>query len=665
MEELIGEEGNHEENQKGDIHASNPTPSATGTEDHDDIALKKKKRLKTSKVWSEFNVIELSDKTKKAECIHCKKQLFVMQTGSTTHLNRHLEACVCRRIRMAQQKKINFLPSSLIESQSEIRQVSALHDGVFDMMRMRESVAHWILMHEHSVSIVEEEGFNLMMKCGMPQWQKISHQTIREDCYKVYELQRKKLKSLLMKISNISLTTDLWYASPQKIEYMVLTGHFVDSNWMLQKHVLSFVHIPLPRRGVEIADCIYKCLKEWGIENKVFTVSVDNASANDVCIRYLKDTFSKTRKLVCGGKLFHVRCYAHIFNIMVQYGLQEIKHVIENIRESVVYINGSESRMQEFCNIVEQLKLPHRRLVIDCRTRWNSTYEMLACAMRFKDVFSRYSDRDVGYLYCPSLEDWEKVEKVCEILEVFNDVTDVVSDSDYPTSNMFLNEVYRVKVLLDEKSHSEDVFIRDMVGKMKEKFDKYWGEYNLLMAIAAVLDPRCKMKVIEFTFSQMFPENEARQSIEQVKKALYELYGEYVNLHNSKNTEPNKESESSGSIPSETGRGKEKGRARWSRFMQFVKSTEAIQPHKSDVDVYLEEGLFICEDDSDKFNVLDWWRGNELKYWILSKMAANILAIPISTVASEATFSTGSRVLDPYRASLSSQTVQVLLCGGD
>lgn len=65
------------------------------------------------------------------------------------------------------------------------------------------------------------------------------------------------------------------------------------------------------------------------------------------------------------------------------------------------------------------------------------------------------------------------------------------------------------------------------------------------------------------------------------------------------------------------------------------------------------------------FDVLEWWRVHALKYKILSSLAKDILAIPVTSVASEATFSAGSRVIDKYRASLKTETVQVLMCGGD
>jgi len=47
----------------------------------------------------------------------------------------------------------------------------------------------------------------------------------------------------------------------------------------------------------------------------------------------------------------------------------------------------------------------------------------------------------------------------------------------------------------------------------------------------------------------------------------------------------------------------------------------------------------------------------------LSNVAKDILAIPISTVASKSAFSTGGRILDPFRASLSPKMVESLICG--
>jgi len=80
----------------------------------------------------------------------------------------------------------------------------------------------------------------------------------------------------------------------------------------------------------------------------------------------------------------------------------------------------------------------------------------------------------------------------------------------------------------------------------------------------------------------------------------------------------------------------------------------------------LEEDVYICDKGVDlKFDNLEWWKSNQLKYYILSKIAHDILAIPITTVASESTFSAGGRVIDPSRVSLSTETMEMMLCGYD
>ncbi|KAK4395957.1 Zinc finger BED domain-containing protein RICESLEEPER 2 [Sesamum angolense] len=451
------------------------------------------------------------------------------------------------------QTQLGFMPS-IVDPAS----YPALQDGKFDMEAMKESLAHWIMMHEKSFSEVEEEGFNLFCRRGMPEWRGVSRTTARTYCINVYEAEKKKLKNLLQKVNKISLTTDCWKSKNQKMEYMVITGHWIDQNWQLQKRVLNFVHIPPPRRDI-----------------------------------------------------------------------------VEVIRDNVEYVRRSDARLLLFSEIVKQLNLPERKLVDDCRTRWNSTYEMLSTAIKFKDVFPRFAAKDPHYDDCPYIM---KIGKRLKSL---------------------------VKVLLDEKSLDNDGFIRDMVEMMKIKFDKYWGETNLLMSIAAVLDPRCKMKALEFCFPKLYSSEKVEREISFVRKSLHELYSEYALMYND-------EGESHGQIQGGSSQGQSTsnvGISRgWSQYAAFLESVQSVEPQKSELDMYLEESCYSFKKDNKiekEFDVLEWWRVNSVKFKILSFMARNILAIPITTVASKATFSAGSRVIDKYRASLTSETVQVLMCGGD
>ncbi|XP_021687541.2 zinc finger BED domain-containing protein RICESLEEPER 2 [Hevea brasiliensis] len=212
-----------------------------------------------------------------------------------------------------------------------------------------------------------------------------------------------------MHVYKVSVTTDLWKLG-QQVSYMVVTAHFVDSNWNLQKRTLNFCDVPPPHIGVVICDVLQKCLAEWEIEDKIWIVSVDNAAYNDATIRMLKDNLAYKNSLALNGKFFHVRCCAHILNLLVQDGLSEIEDIAFNVRESVKHLTKAESRYLIFCEMAKQLKLPSKKLILDCGTRWNATYFMLSVALEFKDVFPLYQQRDPTYTFLPSEEDWEKVK---------------------------------------------------------------------------------------------------------------------------------------------------------------------------------------------------------------------------------------------------------------
>ena len=66
-----------------------------------------------------------------------------------------------------------------------------------------------------------------------------------------------------------------------------------------------------------------------------------------------------------------------------------------------------------------------------------------------------------------------------------------------------------------------------------------------------------------------------------------------------------------------------------------------------------------------KLEILGWWKANSNRYQVLSKLAWDVLAAPVSIVASESVFSTEGHILNPFRSSLSPLMVQNLVCEQD
>ncbi|XP_031284418.1 zinc finger BED domain-containing protein RICESLEEPER 2-like [Pistacia vera] len=408
------------------------------------------------------------------------------------------------------------------------------------------------------------------------------------------------------------------------------------------------------------------------LKNKVSTIIVDNASANDVAIAYLKGKLA----LLLDGEFFHMRCTAHIMNLIVKDGFSETKDCISRIRNSVKYVRSSPTRSETFQRCVKEERIAYKGGVcLDVATRWNSTYLMLDVALKFRKAFQRLEDEDPNYVIDlshdpPSNEDWEKANVFAKFLRKFYEATNKMLRSNYVTSNSYFQETIGIVLCLNEWEKDTNPVLNNMSMKMKEKFDKYYGSVdrsNMMVLIAAVLDPQFKIKYVEWGYKKIYGNDFQKVGLMygKLRDLLQRLYDFYVEVVSSF-----QESQvSTSSQPTEIGQSSVTGvscdDSDYDPSLDEYEEEMKIEVHdmtKSELEIYLEEKCLLVKSN---LNILDWWKVNAVTYKVLSHMARDVFAIPVSTVASESAFSTSGRVLDQFWSSLSTPVVEALVCTHD
>ncbi|KAI5428801.1 hypothetical protein KIW84_033707 [Lathyrus oleraceus] len=201
-----------------------------------------------NEIVDEVNMVDLENETIQdgnplAKCNGCSK---ILKGGDrnygTTTLNRHMKKCT----------KIKY---------ADVDQV---------MMDLQVSkIRDW-------------------MKYLNPDFSPISRNTAKADVDEMFKTEKEALKKELANIpSRISLTSGMWTVCTSE-GYICLTAHYVDSNWNLKSKIINFCHMPPPHTGYEMSKKILEFLSNWGIEKKIFSLTLDNASANDVMQAHLK-----------------------------------------------------------------------------------------------------------------------------------------------------------------------------------------------------------------------------------------------------------------------------------------------------------------------------------------------------------------------------------------
>ncbi|CAN1348969.1 Zinc finger BED domain-containing protein RICESLEEPER 2 [Linum perenne] len=354
---------------------------------------------------------------------------------------------------------------------------------------------------------------------------------------------------------------------------------------------------------------------------------------------------------------------------------------VRRVRETVRWVRASPEREECFKNVVAIRKMKCKKMpLLDVPTRWNSTFSMLDTASAYEKAFIVLENMESNFVEdleaktyqgevigVPSSSDWDSVRVLSSHLKFFSDMTRVASGTSYVTINLFLREVTKLFYHIKKMKRDEETVISTMARSTEEKVKKYWSEdvsnvkVNRLVYIGAILDPRKKMEIIPYSFKLIYDLTQCAELVDMVRSELHALFDLYKAEY-----EKRVNSSQSGSVASSTQTTEEDQEIEDDCFAAFDDDNHTGDDPRAELVKYLAEAREVSSSDKKQwFDVLAFWKASALRFPILSEMARDVLAVPISYVASESAFSTGGRVLSNFRSSLTPAIVEALICAED
>ncbi|KAF9690174.1 hypothetical protein SADUNF_Sadunf01G0168300 [Salix dunnii] len=495
-----------------------------------------KRRRKKSIVWEHFTIETVGAGCMRACCKQCKKS-FAYITGSklagTSHLKRHIALGICPVSRQKNESS-PYTPGSKTDPPKKRFRASPGFSGIpLDQDRCNHEIAKMIIQHDYPLHIVEHPAFIEFVRTLQPHYNMASFNTIQGECVDVYLREKQRLLNLFSGIpGRVNLTLDFGISNLD-IGYAFITGHFIDGDWNLQRRILNVATLPFYDSDYAFNQAVVSCLSDWHLRSKLFTLTLDQSFSNETVIGNLRGLLSVKNPFVLHGQLLKGSCYARVLSHLAQDALSATGEIVRRIRESVKYVKTSEAHDEKFTELRQQLQVPSTKiLIIDNQTKWNTTYQMLVAASELKEVFTCLDTSDPVYRINPSTDDWKKVDILCTYLKLLYDAANILTGPTYPPAHVFYHEVYKIQLELTHATMSQDPFVSNLIKPLKEKFDQYWKDCFLVLAIAVVMDPRFKMKLLEFSFPKVFGED-AGMWIKSVDDGIHELFLDYLapNLH--------------------------------------------------------------------------------------------------------------------------------------
>jgi hypothetical protein len=109
---------------------------------------------------------------------------------------------------------------------------------------------------------------------------------------------------------------------------LAITAHWINDNWELEEALLEFKHQPGRHTGDILGDEIFAIIQKFGIAEKLFCITTDNADNNKTLMKRLSQKLRNELGICWDPAKHHIRCLNHVINLAVQDFLKSIKGLV-------------------------------------------------------------------------------------------------------------------------------------------------------------------------------------------------------------------------------------------------------------------------------------------------------------------------------------------------
>jgi hypothetical protein len=307
-----------------------------------------------SPMWADFDEIfetmngqSICTKTK---CKMCKTTLSARSSADTGHLKRHQKTCRDKTDQRARvQSRLAYNPDG------------SMHNWDYKPDVAKSELCCLITRLDLPLGIGETDDWKeYIVRAHNPRFVKVSRQTTTKDLSKLFNERRNLIKNFVLAgASSVALTSDIWSGNVKE-DYISVVAHYVSADWELQKKIIGLRLIGVKHTGENIAEKIGCVIQEFDLLDKIFSVTLDNASSNTKAMETLKLMFASYLGFEPDPdpldpnkveyNLLHQCCACHIINLIVKSGLKRFKAYAEDFRTAINFLNSSNQRIAMFKN---------------------------------------------------------------------------------------------------------------------------------------------------------------------------------------------------------------------------------------------------------------------------------------------------------------------------